>query len=708
MASLGENGIVARAGGDGEGPGAEGGGQEGLEQGILVAVKDALAFVRCPTFVDPLVFNATDFIPKDATKEGVPHLPAHLSPGDEVAFKVGARVDGELRAVEVRKSAAARERRPSTAQPPFIGQHGQSDALRNDFRALSGISGFSSALSSHFSGLSDLLARSESLGQSMGDSMGMEMQSSTREEGIVARLKDTNGFINRPRPHLGRIFFHFKYLRPTEGGGTISRLEIGTEVSYVVCREGGRMFAADVELMPKGTIVQEVELEGHVKGRVIKPALSQPSDVREDGIVGYVDEEGHEQRCYYGNHQVEQPDVELDERDEIEFRVICNNYRREGRALEVRLISKAPERRELGKVAVLKNNFGFIKCCERHNDVLFHFSELDGLEPADLVVGDDVEFAVKWDREKGKQLALKVRKAKPGSAVFELLSAEVYYGLVVERLGLWKQYGPGSHGVVLFERNGCSEKLTFGGNDLEDRQLNPQVGDKVSFRIATNLAQAKSAEKLDGPAAKYGGRRATEVALVRYMGKVASMFQNGSYGFIDYEHERGMSRIFFHCSEVERGVYLRPDDVVKFVRVYNPQKQQHQARRLQRIQEAPVAPKGGLETKGSGSKLQLVPSPLTLEKPSLTLKLGDRSTANPQSARGGAFGKTARGPDGTKGFPSGRGRCLDPPIEELSPRSSKKLDPAATPFIPRSMSGTDSIPSPATLEEVELQPRPAA
>lgn len=85
---------------------------------------------------------------------------------------------------------------------------------------------------------------------------------------------------------------------------------------------------------------------------------------------------------------------------------------------------------------------------------------------------------------------------------------------------------------------------------LQDRQLNPQVGDKVSFRIATNLAQAKTAEKLDSPAARYGGRRATGVALVKYIGKVASLFQNGSYGFIDYEHERGMSRIFFHCSEV--------------------------------------------------------------------------------------------------------------------------------------------------------------
>ncbi|CAD7695113.1 unnamed protein product [Ostreobium quekettii] len=702
MAATGENGAVG--GGRAEGAPAPGG-LEGLEQGIVVSVKETHAFVRCPTFVDPLLFNATDFVVSEPSPEDVPHLQSHLSPGDEVTFRVGAKVDGELRALEVKKCGGARQRRPTSAQTPFVGRHGQADDMQNVYRALSGISGFSTSLSSHFSGLSDLLAHADSMGD-------MDGQSSTREQGIVARLKDTNGFINRPRPHLGRIFFHFKYLRPIEGGGAISKLEIGTEVSYVVCREGGRMFAADVELLPKGTIVQEVALEGHVRGRVMKPALSQPSDVREDGIVGYVDDAGHEQRCYYGSHQVEQADVELDERDEVEFRVVCNNYRREGRALEVRLISKAPERRELGKVAVMKNNFGFIKCCERHNDVLFHFSELVSsdqssrvnVESGDLVVGDDVEFVVKWDREKGKQLALKVKKAKPGSAVFEILSDEVYYGLVVERLGLWKQYGPGSNGVVLFEKNGLSEKLTFGANDLEDRQLNPQVGDKVSFRIATNLAQAKSAEKLDGPAAKYGGRRATGVALVKYMGKVASLFQNGSYGFIDYEHERGMSRIFFHCSEVERGVYLRPDDVVKFVRVYNPQKQQHQARRLQRIQEAPVTPKGAPESKGSFSKLQLVSSALTLEKPPPALSSTDKSTTAPQSARGGALGKTARGPDGTKGFPSGRGRSLEPPPEELSPRSSKKLDPGATPFIPRAMSGTDSMPLP----DADLQSRPSA
>lgn len=59
-------------------------------------------------------------------------------------------------------------------------------------------------------------------------------------------------------------------------------------------------------------------------------------------------------------------------------------------------------------------------------------------------------------------------KAAPGSAVFETISEEVFYGIVVERLGLWKSYGPSNNGIIIFEGDdGNSEKLIFGPNDLE-------------------------------------------------------------------------------------------------------------------------------------------------------------------------------------------------------------------------------------------------
>lgn len=80
-------------------------------------------------------------------------------------------------------------------------------------------------------------------------------------------------------------------------------------------------------------------------------------------------------------------------------------------------------------------------------------------------------------------------------------------------------------------------------------------------------------------------------------------------------------------------MYLRPDDIVKFVRVYNPQKQQHQARRLHRIQEAPIAsqltsPSASLENRGS-CKVQLVSS-VSLEKVATTV---ERANSAPTSAR---------------------------------------------------------------------------
>jgi hypothetical protein len=47
------------------------------------------------------------------------------------------------------------------------------------------------------------------------------------------------------------------------------------------------------------------------------------------------------------------------------------------------------------QIRLLKNNFGFINCCERHEDLIFNFAELaDGLTIADMAVGDDVEFTV--------------------------------------------------------------------------------------------------------------------------------------------------------------------------------------------------------------------------------------------------------------------------------------------------------------------------
>lgn len=55
----------------------------------------------------------------------------------------------------------------------------------------------------------------------------------------------------------------------------------------------------------------------------------------------------------------------------------------------------------------MKGTFGFIKCCERHNDLMFHFDDLDGIEASRLQIGDDLVFTVRYDIDKGKQIAIK-------------------------------------------------------------------------------------------------------------------------------------------------------------------------------------------------------------------------------------------------------------------------------------------------------------
>ena len=57
---------------------------------------------------------------------------------------------------------------------------------------------------------------------------------------------------------------------------------------------------------------------------------------------------------------------------------------------------------------MLKNNFGTIRGCERVVDVFFHFDALDeSLAPADLAVGDDVEFSVHKDPATKKVAAVR-------------------------------------------------------------------------------------------------------------------------------------------------------------------------------------------------------------------------------------------------------------------------------------------------------------
>jgi cold shock CspA family protein len=64
---------------------------------------------------------------------------------------------------------------------------------------------------------------------------------------------------------------------------------------------------------------------------------------------------------------------------------------------------------------MLKSNFGFVKCCERAEDIFFHFTavEAERGERSEPRIGDEVEFAVAHNSATGRDHAVQIRCHRP-------------------------------------------------------------------------------------------------------------------------------------------------------------------------------------------------------------------------------------------------------------------------------------------------------
>ena len=91
--------------------------------------------------------------------------------------------------------------------------------------------------------------------------------------------------------------------------------------------------------------------------------------------------------------------------------------------------------RELGKITVVKNGFGFIKCEERVEDVFFHFTQLKNFE--NPKVGKIVQFTVHRDQKRDTLVAHDVCEAPEGTkVVFETVDERSVRGVCKERWSL--------------------------------------------------------------------------------------------------------------------------------------------------------------------------------------------------------------------------------------------------------------------------------
>ncbi len=211
--------------------------------------------------------------------------------------------------------------------------------------------------------------------------------------------------------------------------------------------------------------------------------------------------------------------------------------------------------RQLGRVTLLKKEFGFIRQVLRAGDLFFHFTQLDGIDATEIQVGDDVEYSIRRDRD-GKLSAQAVKRAAPGSVIFDEIAEVVIQGVVLETPVVTKQYVQSS-GVleydpvpledgVIGDGSGNSpppglvsaqkRRIIFAAGDCTSGATSLRPGDHVTFKIATNIAAAAAAAQATTPGvAQHAGKRAVEVTPLLCHGVVATVHNERKFGFIVYQ-----------------------------------------------------------------------------------------------------------------------------------------------------------------------------
>lgn len=199
--------------------------------------------------------------------------------------------------------------------------------------------------------------------------------------------------------------------------------------------------------------------------------------------------------------------------------------------------------RETGIIEKLLHSYGFIQCCERQARLFFHFSQFGG-NIEHLKIGDPVEFEMTYDKRTGKPIASQVSKIAPEVVHRE----ERVTGTVTTEISA---LGNETTGRISYENRGECFFLPYTKDDVEGN-VHLKSGDKVSFQIATNNRGNLGACHI---------RLENAIHPVKYRGVVCSMKE--TFGFI--ERADVVKEIFFHISETENNLEIRPGDDVEFV-----------------------------------------------------------------------------------------------------------------------------------------------
>ncbi|KAK3235334.1 hypothetical protein CYMTET_54458 [Cymbomonas tetramitiformis] len=240
----------------------------------------------------------------------------------------------------------------------------------------------------HFAGRKE--GRGAGKGEDRGAGRAHDPAAGAREAGIIACLRDSFGFI-RCAGREARLFFHFTGIE-----GCLEReLFVGAEVGFTVEQDqrSGRPTAAQVQLLPKGSVKldpRNLKVAERVRGVVEQRPAATPD--QPEGIITYdakqqgdshVEEENENSTTpspaastvpflLSGAVKGSEPNFQVG--SEVIFDLVKERGSAALRAVNI-------HQRELGVVCMLKPTFGFIKCCERTDDMFFHLTAVEVSTP---------------------------------------------------------------------------------------------------------------------------------------------------------------------------------------------------------------------------------------------------------------------------------------------------------------------------------------
>ncbi|CAF3081035.1 unnamed protein product [Rotaria socialis] len=225
--------------------------------------------------------------------------------------------------------------------------------------------------------------------------------------------------------------------------------------------------------------------------------------------------------------------------------------------------------RTRGWIAIIREGKGFIEPNSTTNNIepiAFTTNSFTG-DNTLIDLGDEVEFSLR--KNSGRLTAENILKVPAAINNFYSVLPTVYRGRVVSP-------------VRMITNDDCEilgriQKLTADGNPGEcftysitgakNKRVILLPNDAVTFSVAVGLDYSQ---------------RAANIVLENEIRKGKIDTVKGQFGFIDFACEEN-KKIFFHNSEVDGGVELRPGDEVEFYAQYNLKSGKPCASKLRRI-----------------------------------------------------------------------------------------------------------------------------